>query len=285
MKRWNGPRRSDIVIVLVCVALVLMTLGAVGQAGRGRAKEVVCQANLRCWGDVFGGIVEENDGKFLSGTTAWGYWWPLQLPHELQDWKKNRTWFCPTATTPIYGENGGSSVLTARNASWGIFRSPTSMTYQGKTYTMADSGLDGSYGLNGYVIPIPENLSAHTANAYEGGVPAKYGWRNLLDVPDASKVPMFLDALRFDVWPLETQAPATDENAAWSSNNMARCCINRHDGAVNCLFVDGSVRKVGLRELWTLQWHQAFNTAGPWTKAGGVQSENWPEWMRPFKDY
>jgi hypothetical protein len=24
---------------------------------------------------------------------------------------------------------------------------------------------------------------------------------------------------------------------------------------------------------------------GPWTKAGGVQPDDWPEWMRGFKDY
>ncbi|MEN6336970.1 MAG: H-X9-DG-CTERM domain-containing protein [Phycisphaerales bacterium] len=284
MEKRDGSRSSDVAILLVCMALVLLTLGAVGRTGRGRAKEVVCQANLRCWGDVFGGIVEENGGKFLSGVNSWGHWWPIQLPHELQDWKKNRTWFCPTATIPIYGENGGSSGLSTWNA-WGIHQSPPTMTYEGKTYAMADSGLNGSYGLNGYVIPIPENLSVHTANAYEGGVPAKYGWRNLLDVPDASQVPMFLDALRFDVWPQEAQAPAVQENAAWGASHMARCCINRHDGAVNSLFVDGSVRKVGLKELWTLKWHQAFNTAGPWTKAGGVQPENWPEWMRAFREY
>jgi hypothetical protein len=42
---------------------------------------------------------------------------------------------------------------------------------------------------------------------------------------------------------------------------------------------------VGLKELWTLKWHRSFNTAGPWTKAGGVSPEDWPEWIRPFKDY
>jgi prepilin-type processing-associated H-X9-DG protein len=62
-------------------------------------------------------------------------------------------------------------------------------------------------------------------------------------------------------------------------------CINRHEGHVNALFFDWSVRKVGLKELWTLKWHRQFNTAGPWTKAGGVQPEDWPEWMRGFKDY
>jgi len=62
-------------------------------------------------------------------------------------------------------------------------------------------------------------------------------------------------------------------------------CINRHDGSLNGLFIDMSIRKVGLKELWTLKWHKQFDTAGPWTKAGGVQPEAWPQWMRKFKDY
>jgi prepilin-type processing-associated H-X9-DG protein len=61
--------------------------------------------------------------------------------------------------------------------------------------------------------------------------------------------------------------------------------INRHNGFVNGLFLDWSVRKIGLKELWTLNWHPDFNTAGLWTKAGGVLPEDWPEWMRKFKDY
>jgi hypothetical protein len=28
-----------------------------------------------------------------------------------------------------------------------------------------------------------------------------------------------------------------------------------------------------------------FDTANKWTRAGGVQPEDWPEWMRRFKDY
>jgi len=45
------------------------------------------------------------------------------------------------------------------------------------------------------------------------------------------------------------------------------------------------VRKVGLKELWTLKWSKYFDTSGPWTKAGGVAPEDWPAWMRGFKDY
>jgi prepilin-type processing-associated H-X9-DG protein len=53
--------------------------------------------------------------------------------------------------------------------------------------------------------------------------------------------------------------------------------INRHDGYINGLFMDWSVRKIGLKELWTLKWHHKCDTRG-W-------SGEWPEWMRNFKDY
>jgi len=62
-------------------------------------------------------------------------------------------------------------------------------------------------------------------------------------------------------------------------------CLNRHEGYVNGLFLDWSVRKVGLKELWTLNWYTEFNRAGRWTKAGGVQPQDWPKWMQRFQDY
>ena len=68
-------------------------------------------------------------------------------------------------------------------------------------------------------------------------------------------------------------------------DNITYFTINRHSGGINSLFLDFSVRKVGLKELWTLKWHDKFDTAGPWTRAGGVLPEDWPRWMRKFKDY
>jgi prepilin-type processing-associated H-X9-DG protein len=62
-------------------------------------------------------------------------------------------------------------------------------------------------------------------------------------------------------------------------------CINRHNEHINVLFLDWSVRKIGLKELWTLKWRPDFDTAGPWTRAGGIKHEEWPVWMRNFKDY
>jgi prepilin-type processing-associated H-X9-DG protein len=66
---------------------------------------------------------------------------------------------------------------------------------------------------------------------------------------------------------------------------MSQFCLDRHNGAINGLFMDWSARKIGLKRLWTLRWHRSYNTEGPWTKAGGVTPADWPQWMRDFKEY
>jgi hypothetical protein len=49
--------------------------------------------------------------------------------------------------------------------------------------------------------------------------------------------------------------------------------------------MDWSARKVGLKELWTLKWTPDVKADNSWTKAGDVRPQDWPEWMRRFRDY
>jgi prepilin-type processing-associated H-X9-DG protein len=76
-------------------------------------------------------------------------------------------------------------------------------------------------------------------------------------------------------------------NGEWinAGAEMRHFAIDRHNGSINHLFLDWSVRSVGVKELWTLKWHKDFDTRGRFTKAGGAQPSDWPEWMRSFKDY
>jgi prepilin-type processing-associated H-X9-DG protein len=261
--------KKDILVVMCCVSLLLMNIGAINRTGHRRAKEMVCLSNLLKWGAIFQIYTNDNDGYFYSGQPGTpGYWWIDDLEEHYQSYKQNRLWFCPEATKPIMDENGVTSPTYNVFNAWGIFYGPR----------FSADGISGSYGLNGYVLNISDYKT------FESGIPASAGWRTP-DVPGASNIPVFIDALRFDLWPLATDTPAFNEFAAWSGNSMARCCINRHNGAVNCLFMDWSARKVGLKELWTLKWYRDYNTEGPWTKAGGVYPSDWPQWMRNFKDY
>ncbi len=284
--RRRGFTLIELLVVIAIIAILMAILMPSLSKVRDQARQINCAANLRQWNLIFNMYVGENDGKFYSGTDDAGYWWLYQLEEKQQDWKQSEISFCPTATKPIYTSTSNlpAKVLNIYNA-WGIFTTANGQvpgatrTYAGKTYALNKNGLNGSYSLNGFLLSIPADKN------YEGTIPAKYGYRNLHSVPYANNVPVMMDGLRFDTWPLHTQKPADIEEQAWGSNNMGRVCINRHRGFTNVSFADWSVRKVGLKELYTLQWSKSFNVNGPYTKAGGVDPSVWPDWIRAFPDY
>ncbi|MBN1804392.1 MAG: hypothetical protein JW837_04005 [Sedimentisphaerales bacterium] len=219
MKLNSTFTRKDIIVFFGCIVFILMNIGAIGSGGRRRAKEMVCLSNLRQWGCIFQNYIESNDGYFISGWGGTSYWWIRQLDERYKDCKSMRIWFCPTAKKPINDENGVMTYSPNIFNAWGIF--------YGTDY--GPNGIAGSYGLNGYII----------GKKFE----------------ERDDVPVFVDALRFDLWPQETEPPTAYENPIWSNNNIARCLINRHNGTVSTLFSDWSSRKIGLKQLWTLNWH------------------------------
>jgi prepilin-type processing-associated H-X9-DG protein len=253
--------KSEIAILAVSVVLLVAVTGAAGSGGRRRAKETVCLSRLQSWGRVFDAFARDNDNHFISGEGAGsGMWWiqPLK-PY----WGDSRLLLCPEAT-------GSLSPLEVPNMTSVAWR----VTWQGASYT-------GSYGLNGWVC------NPHQASGVWGRSPASGYWRSPGD-PGARTVPVFADMWWTDAWPRETDVPPVMKGMmpeTPSTHEMQRVCVDRHNGAVNCLFMDWSSRKVGLKELWTLNWHRNCNTNGRWTKAGGAAPDDWPQWMRSFKDF
>ena len=282
MYKKKGFTLIELLVVIAIIALLMAILIPALARAREQARMMRCLSDVRQWNIMCATYTEENDGKFWSGLAYngnYGFWWAWQLEEDLKNWKKNGAWFCPTATKPRIV---GGTTLANLNIfnSWGIETDPHTDTETNITYSAGQNGMNGSIGINGYVLTIP------VSEDFESGRPARDGWRTP-NVSGAYRVPLMIDALRYDSWPLHTQAPSTDEFDGWGNNDMARYCINRHRGFVNCSFLDFSARRVGLKELWTLKWHKQFNTAGPWTLAGngGVPPSNWPDWIRKFKDY
>jgi prepilin-type processing-associated H-X9-DG protein len=151
---------------------------------------------------------------------------------------------------------------------------------EGAGFAPGPEGDWGSYGINGWV----ENPPADTKTVFEGFDTAN-DWRTP-NVKGAGDVPLLMDALRFNVFPLQNDAPAQNPFQAWQSTvHMQRICIDRHDGATSMAFLDWSVRKVDLKELWTVKWHKTYVRNGPWTKSGGVLPSDWPDWMRRYREY
>jgi len=94
-------------------------------------------------------------------------------------------------------------------------------------------------------------------------------------------VPVMADgAWRADGQPFQSDEPPTYEGeprTGMARDEMRIFCIDRHDGFVNVLFMDWTTRRVGLKGLWRLKWHQGFDTNAP--------PPIWPEWMKDFKEY
>ena len=134
---------------------------------------------------------------------------------------------------------------------------------------------NASYGFNGHLF---EEFQTHLR-----GSTAVLG-ADTFSVKSKAGIPMLLDSAGPAETPTDHDRPPSDGSGSLPLGMMG-FCINRHDTHVNGVFLDWSVRKIGLKELWTLKWYQEFNTAGHWTKAGGIKPEDWPKWMRGFKDY
>jgi len=65
---------------------------------------------------------------------------------------------------------------------------------------------------------------------------------------------------------------------AGAYSDIRRACVNRHSG-LNAVFMDGSVRKIGLKHLWVQRWYRSWEED---LAATGLPA--WPEWMADFPE-
>lgn len=149
-------------------------------------------------------------------------------------------------------------------------------------------GTYGSYGANGFVyVPNP-------AEDPFFGNPNRNFWKTP-NVRGAAEVPLFLDCWFFCAWPRDTSTPPSYDGEKWMGDDdaMQRFCLNRHQYAINGVFLDYSVSKIDLKQLWTLKWHREFNKHNEWTLAGhggneASYNDKWNEaapWMRNCRAY
>jgi prepilin-type processing-associated H-X9-DG protein len=287
--------KYETLLMETALAILVPTL----QRVRKQAKSVVCQSNLKQWGAIWATYTNDNDGSLPSRSehpelNPSSPWYVAQFPYMLWGWNDDDKNFdmiecsktesiscCPLAAKPV-NPTGEYKIdvepVGGTFMAWGRFWPKEIMP---NAY--------GSYGANFFVYwsGLPEQSFKYS----------RLHWRTS-DVKGTYKIPIYLDSCTIGSlnWSVGSyNPPERDAVPTYQKPNdplshhpyigLHNFCINRHDGSVNGLFMDWSVRKVGLKELWTLKWHREFDTANEWTKAGGAKPEDWPEWMRSFKDY
>ncbi len=257
-------------IIALLMAILLPTLGRV----RNQARGMGCQAKLRQWGVIFQTeMTARTEGAFdedLCKTFRFGL--SSSIPDTV-DWERSRRvpldlFVCPMA-----------SRLGPRKPAWATEPGGAGSAFFAGWWTRPD----------GRVVALSYGIGGGFAHPSPGERPEDmYRFLNNLKGSTCASLPVLFDCTQSIVMGNHLAGPPPYEDAPdyLGTNSLWNpLCINRHHGGVNYLFLDWSVRKVGLKELWTLKWWKDFDTHGPWTKAGGVQPEDWPEWMRQFKDY
>ncbi len=285
-----GKRKAftliELLVVIAIIALLMSILmPALGRVRR-QARATACLAQLKQWGLAFSLYCQDNDGYFFSGevqggtasvaatidgvTKSWnigsgGFWRITMAPYS----KDPKMWCCPQALKPLPANSATIPAGGWTYVAWKV------------------DGTVGSYGLNGWVLNCkaakqPGNRTTVWGRAdngrHWGAPPSQY----------SNDVPVFSEGWWVDFWPLDIDNPPAVEGGPQDivgRDEMIRACVNRHDGFANSVFCDWSVRKVGLKELWTLKWHKTYNTRGHYTKGGGIIESEWPQWMRHFKEY
>jgi len=273
MTKKRGFTLIELLVVIAIIALLMAVLMPALNRAKKQARTVACQAQLKQWGLIWSLYCDDNDGKFCvseikggSGYLGWrrGTWIVALRPQ----WEtRSDILKCPMATKRL-----------PTGASWG---GPFNTYIQGQG-GVGNLREECSYGASNWIFyPLPGQTKIQ-------GRPTEWNWKTV-NVKGGNEIPIFADTMWRGGGPYEKgtrgDPPAFDGQWIDYNNEMMHFCINRHNGFINHLFLDWTVRRVGLKELWKMKWHRQFNTNGPWTTAGGCSPTDWPDWMRPFKDY
>ena len=277
MNKSKGFTLIELLVVIAVIALLMAILMPALNRARKQARSAGCKMNLHSWGSIWSMYCQDNDGYFCmegQGNTGWPRGnWIVALRNLYRT--KSGILLCPMAKKRLM--SGGDLVNYG-----GTF----------KTYIMGQGGTEnrreeGSYGANCWIFnPRPGQTAIQSR-------PTEYNWK-MMDAKGGNEIPIFADTMWRGGGPFYMNGssgsnritpPQFDGQWLGAAHEMKHFCINRHNGTINMVFMDWSVRKVGLKELWKLRWHRQFNRNGFWTMAGGAQQSDWPEWMWKFKAY
>jgi hypothetical protein len=278
-----------LVVISIIAILLAVLMPALGKA-REQAKAVTCVSQKKQWGVVMTTFTMDNDGYFEGGyanevTGVQQGWWELLYPY----YKGMPDIIFCSKTAHDNSKNKANDITY--NVWTRDVKAATGNTLGssvGKIYY-------GSIGKNTRLVSYVKKDTD----------PALY-YKKVSDIPQTSKVPVFYDSAWMDGYFTTTNgvtnhypplykgafdkssgpetAPTDDDVDGYKAPyGGCRFTLNRHgdkkQGFTSVVFVDGSARRVHLKELWVLKWNKVYDTRAT------MKLGRWPDWMRTFKDF
>jgi len=241
----------ELLVVIAIIALLMGILMPALSKVRKQARAAACMSQLKQWSLIWSMYTDTNEGEFPTGLIPAFQNMGNDMPRGAwitalrSGWEKHPALLiCPSARRRNEGVSHGSF---------------------DQTYTMADykqllgdlaENDEAGYGMNCWAFNTTQDLQ---------GRKAEWHWRSTYKVRQASEVPLFLDSMwrgGGPYWESSAAIMTPKKNGMWISAKYERMhfAIDRHAGGVNVLYMDSSVRKLGVRKLWGLKWHRTFDT-------------------------
>ncbi len=268
MDKRKGFTLIELLVVIAIIALLMAMLMPALARVRKQARGAACKANLHQWAVIFSMYTDDfrgynPPGPWFADTARSGIMWMSALRKYAGD--SNDLYFCPMATTPDTDWFGNQTGARCPYKAWGVSQSDAQWGRR--------KGDVGSYGINEW--------SGGQGSSGQGPPP----WENYWKTPNvkyAGEIPLLADSTYLDGQPKDSDpAPQWEcqpraSGGRTSSGEMNHFAINRHNGSINILFMDFSVKEIPLKCLWKLRWHRDFDIY--------LNDPAWPPWMKRFPE-
>ncbi|MCH8218665.1 MAG: prepilin-type N-terminal cleavage/methylation domain-containing protein [Planctomycetes bacterium] len=271
-QRRTGFTLIELLVVIAVIAVLMSILMPALQAARKQGRAAACLAQTRQWGTIWQMYFDDHNGKMpdvqqgLGTIGGWnrGFWVTVLAPQ----WEKRpEILLCPSAKKTGTRTQGSYDIIGSYDQAYNQGR----YTYRGRDGELLENVMS-SYGMNLFACSTPTTVQ---------GRPKEYHFQNQNLVRRTGEIPVFVDAMWRGGGPFydleRGYLPHPRENGGWTGYGyeMQHFAMDRHGGGVNVLFLDGSARKVRVRQLWGLLWHEGYDQR----RAERFDESFWPKWM------
>ena len=274
MNKRKGFTLVELLVVIAIIALLMGILLPALARVRRSAKASACMVQVKQWSTVYSMYTGDWDGYFHADwddIKAERINWYVQMESYYKD---RNLLLCPSATKARFRTDAG----VAQEGDEG-----------GKIpdcATLAD-GYKLSYNMNGWLCQPSTTGESYSREADKL-------WQTVNRFTQPNQIPLFGDYWGHPrVWPqADTPPPATidttaEEGGGSTDFRIKNFCLRRHgpltNPNVNMAFGDFSVRPVGLKALWSLNWHRQW-VADRKASANRDMTDVWPDWMENYSE-